>query len=112
MDDLLDFTQSDMRAGKAAGMDLMARRLSLPLIYAMAELGPDHIVSRIMRGAAATAAEFQHAFAAVKGTDGFARAYAEARHAALEAIEYLRPFPRNRYRRALEEIALHVVDRD
>jgi heptaprenyl diphosphate synthase len=112
MDDLLDFTQSDARAGKAAGMDLMARRLSLPLIYAMAELGPDHIVSRIMRGASATAGEFQHAFAAVKGTDGFARAYAEARHAALEAIEYLRPFPRNRYRRALEEIALHVVDRD
>lgn len=112
MDDLLDFTQSEAQAGKAAGMDLSARRLSLPLIYAMEELGPDHIVSRIMRGARATAQEFVHACGAVKGTHGFARAYSEARHAALDAIEYLRPFPRNRYRRALEEIALHVVDRD
>jgi heptaprenyl diphosphate synthase len=112
MDDLLDFTQTEATAGKAVGMDLTARRLSLPLIYAMEELGPDHLVSRIMRGAPARPAEFQQACSAVKATHGFALAYAQAREAALEAIEYLRPFPRNRYRRALEEIALQVVDRD
>jgi heptaprenyl diphosphate synthase len=112
MDDLLDFTQSEAEAGKAAGMDLSARRLSLPLIYAMEELGDDHIVSRIMRGDPADENDLRRGIAAVKSTSGFARAYAMARAAALDAIEYLRPFPRNRYRVALEEIALHVVDRE
>jgi heptaprenyl diphosphate synthase len=112
MDDLFDFTQSAETSGKAVGMDLSARRLSLPLIYAMEELGGDHVVSRMMRGEPASARDLRRGVAAVKATHGFARAYAEAREAALEAVEFLRPFPRNRYRGALEEIALHVVDRE
>ncbi len=111
MDDLFDFLQDDAAAGKDRGMDLSRRRMSLPLIYAMAELGPEHTVSRIMRGAAYSQEELSAGIAAVQRTAGFTRAYAEARSQALDALEYLKPFPRNRYRRALEEIALYVVDR-
>jgi heptaprenyl diphosphate synthase len=110
MDDLLDFVQGEGPAGKARGMDLARRRLSLPLIYAMEELGPDHPVSRFVRGGEALG-DLGEAVGAVTATAGFRRAYAEARGQALDALEYLRPFPSNRYRRALEEIAMFVVDR-
>jgi heptaprenyl diphosphate synthase len=111
MDDLFDFLHDDTIAGKTRGMDLSRRRLSLPLIYAMEELGPAHTVSRILRGASYSLKELRSGIEAVLCSAGFARAYAEARDQALDAMEYLKPFPCNRYRRALEEIALHIVDR-
>lgn len=111
MDDLFDFSQDDVVAGKARGTDLAQRRMSLPIIYAMEELGADHMVSRIMQGYEPSRIEFAECLEAIKGSSAFPRAYSDARTFALEAIEYLRPFPLNRYRRALEAIAMHVVDR-
>lgn len=111
MDDLLDFVQEEGPAGKARAMDLSRRRLSLPIIYAMAELGPEHAVTRFVRGGGEGLDDLPAAVKIVAGTQGFRRAYAEARAQALDALEYLRPFPSNRYRWALEAIALHVVDR-
>lgn len=111
MDDLLDLVQDDEVSGKIRGMDLARRRLSLPLIYAMDELGPDHPVTCILHGADYTDDELDAGVRAVKRTEGFTRTYAEARGEILDGLEYLRPFPRNRYRLALEELALHVVDR-
>lgn len=111
MDDLFDFVQDDEASGKTRGMDLSRRRLSLPIIYAMEELGPWHPVSRIIRGADYSQQELEEGVDAVLRTSGFNRAYAEARSQALDALEYLKPFPRNRYRKALEDIALYVVDR-
>ncbi|WP_274918673.1 polyprenyl synthetase family protein [Streptomyces sp. WZ-12] len=111
MDDLFDLAQDEFGSGKPQGMDLLRRRASLPLVYAMEELGPRHRVSRVMRGEPLDAAGLERCVAEVRGTTGFARAYADARAQALEAIELLRPFPANRYRHALEDLALHIVDR-
>jgi heptaprenyl diphosphate synthase len=111
MDDLFDFVYDDKATGKTRGMDLSRRRVSLPIIYAMEELGPTHLVSRIMHGAEYTSEELHSGVEAVKRTAGFARAYAEARTQALDALQYLMLFPKNRYRRAMEDIAHHVVDR-
>jgi heptaprenyl diphosphate synthase len=111
MDDLLDFVQNDETAGKAQGMDLARRRVSLPLIYAMEELGATHPVTTIMHGMDYSPAELETGIAAVRHSASFTRAYAEAREQSLDALEYLKPFPDNRYRRALEKIALYVVDR-
>ncbi len=111
MDDLLDIVQQDTDAGKVRGTDLLQRRLSLPIIYAMEELGPDHLVSQIVRGANVTTDEIALGIDSIKRTQGFVRAYADARLQILDALEYLQPFPHNRYRAALEEIAFYVVNR-
>ncbi|MFD0268012.1 polyprenyl synthetase family protein [Streptomyces sp. NPDC127106] len=115
MDDLFDLAQDPAVSGKPYGIDLLRSRASLPLIYAMGELGADHTVSRVLRGeqdgSELGAAELDRAAAEVRASSGYARAYADAREQALDAIEYLRPFPADRYRRALEELALQVVDR-
>ncbi|MFI2214005.1 polyprenyl synthetase family protein [Streptomyces sp. NPDC020141] len=111
MDDLFDLAQDEADSGKPRGMDLLRRRASLPLVYAMEELGPDHRVSRVMRGEPLEAGELERCVARVRATTGYSRAYADARAQALEAIELLRPFPAGRYRYALEDLALHIVDR-
>jgi heptaprenyl diphosphate synthase len=111
MDDLFDFIHEDQVTGKVQGTDLAMRRATLPIIYAMDELGPDHPVSRIMKGAGFTPAELWAGIKAVKNTSAFKKAYNEAREQAIDALQYLRLFPVNGYRDALEEISMYVVDR-
>ncbi|WP_372394266.1 polyprenyl synthetase family protein [Azospirillum sp. HJ39] len=111
MDDVFDFLQDERQSGKPVGMDLTSRRVSLPLIYAMEELGPNHAVTRFMRGGACDPAELAEAIEAVKSSNAIQRAYADARAKALEALSYLQPFPDNRYQRALQRLTHHVVDR-
>ncbi|MCR8573615.1 polyprenyl synthetase family protein [Streptomyces sp. Isolate_219] len=111
MDDLFDLAQDEAGSGKPRGMDLLRRRASLPLIYAMQEWGPEHAVSRIMRGEPTGTEALERTLAEVRSGRGFSRAYTDARAQALEAVELLRPFPAGRYRHALEDLALHVVDR-
>jgi heptaprenyl diphosphate synthase len=111
MDDLFDVARPLAEAGKSQGTDLLRRRASLPAIYAMEELGPDHLVSRVMRGAASTVDEFQAALLAIRRSNGFIRVYQEAREQALDGLQYLHSFPANAYRTALEELAFYIIDR-
>ncbi|MFE4971319.1 polyprenyl synthetase family protein [Kitasatospora sp. NPDC056651] len=111
MDDLLDLAQEAEASGKPHGIDLARGRFSLPLIHAMAELGPDHRVSRIIRGEPCDEAALRACAAAVRGSAGYATAYADARAQALDAWRRLRPFPASSFRTALGDIALHIVDR-
>lgn len=111
VDDLMDLLQDESVSGKQRGMDLARRCLSLPIIYAMEALGPDHAVTRNIREGVRTAAELEQSIEAVIRTDGIARAYADARFQAIDALGYLEPFPDNRFRQALKDIALYTVDR-
>jgi heptaprenyl diphosphate synthase len=111
IDDLFDLAMDSATAGKPQAADLAMRRLSLPIIFAMEELGPDHLVSRVMRGGEFSDADLLSAAAAVRRSNGFARAYAEARGLIADALSYLPPFPPNRFRAALEKMAHFIVDR-
>ena len=112
MDDLFDFLQDAETSGKILGTDLAQRRLTLPIIYAMEELGDDHLVSKIVRGTiVATPELLEQGQQAIKNTSAFERSYADARFQAIDALEYLKPFKHNQYYQALEEIALFTVDR-
>jgi heptaprenyl diphosphate synthase len=113
MDDLFDCLQNESDSGKIRGTDLAQKRLSLPIIYAMEELGDGHLLSKMIRGNVPVTREIlAEAQEAMNNTHAFERAYADARHEALDALEYLKPFKRNRYYDALEQIALYTVDRD
>ncbi|WP_103068630.1 polyprenyl synthetase family protein [Aquimarina sediminis] len=111
MDDLFDFLQDEKDSGKQLGIDLIRRRVTLPIIYAMEELGRSHTVSRIIRGEIAVPEDVSAEIEAIKSTQAIERSYADARHEALDALEYLKHFKKNKYRDALEEIALYTIDR-
>ncbi|MEO7976551.1 polyprenyl synthetase family protein [Flavobacterium sp.] len=111
MDDLFDFLQDEKDSGKQVGVDLIKRRATLPLIYAMEELGPQHTVSRIMRAEIPAPTDLSNEIDAIMSTQAIERSYADARNEALDALEYLKHFKKNAYRDALEEIAMYTVDR-
>lgn len=111
MDDLFDFLQDEKDSGKQIGVDLIKRRVTLPIIYAMEELGQQHSVSKIMRGETPPPADLNDEIEAIMSTQAIERSYADARKEALEAFEYLKLFNKNVYRDALEEIAMYTVDR-
>jgi heptaprenyl diphosphate synthase len=110
MDDLGDFLHAGEVAGKDRGTDLLRRRPTLPIIYAMAELPPDHVVNRIMRGEPYQPSELEDAIGAVVATPGFTRAYGEAREIVLEAVECLGFLPPSPHRDVLNDLAYHVVN--
>ena len=111
MDDLFDFLQDEKDSGKKLGIDLLLRRMTLPIIYAIEELGASHSVGKIMRGEIHVPDNLDTEIEAIKYTQAIERSYADARHEALDALEYLKHFEKNKYRDALEEIALYTIDR-
>jgi heptaprenyl diphosphate synthase len=112
MDDLLDLLQPEAISGKQRGTDILERRLSLPIIYALAELPGDHVLHAILRGHAPTPSELESAIEAIIAAPGFMRCYAEARELTLQATAMLDGFPPSAYRDWLVAQAAHLVDRD
>lgn len=111
MDDLRDFTEDEEESGKKRGIDLRMRRPTLPIIYAMQELGDDSRVSRIIRGEQVEEAEMQLAINEVMFSDGFQEAYKEVRRTIIEAQDCLSFFPDSKLKTLLSDIANYVVDK-
>jgi heptaprenyl diphosphate synthase len=112
MDDLLDFTQDEGDSGKNRGADIINRRFTLPIIYAIEELGECHPLTLFIRqGTPPPDGWLEFAINAVTCSGGFSKAYAEARVFALEALEYLRAFSATPYKTALEDLAMYIINR-
>ena len=112
MDDILDVVETEASSGKPQGADLKQGCLSLPVIYAMEELGEDHAIARAARGEIKLEGrEHDRALTDLRASRAIDRAYSAARRAALEAVFYLKPFRPSAYRNALEELTMYIVDR-
>jgi octaprenyl-diphosphate synthase len=112
-DDLLDFTSTDDALGKAAGVDLLGGKVTLPLIYLLASDGSagekiqtvisDKSYERVTRRELLEAVERA-------GARELARAradeYAEAARTALDIL------PDSEYTESLRSIPTYVLDRD
>lgn len=111
MDDVFDFVRPEELSGKAPGKDLEQGRVTLPLIYALPELGDDHPAQRMMARQPFTHEELDATVRAVAESDGILRAYSKARKITLEAIDFLGEFSESPYRAALTSMAHHIIDR-
>lgn len=111
MDDIFDFVRPEALSGKAPGKDLEQGRVTLPLIYALPELGADHAAQRIMKRQPYTHEELDGTVRDVAASDGILRAYSKARKITLEAIDFVSELPPSPYRDALVAMAHYVIDR-
>jgi len=111
IDDVFDIAKSLDDTGKFPGTDLARRRLSLPIIYAMNELGQEHLVTKIMKGAPFTQQELMEGLTAIRHSDGFEKSLLDARSEIIDSMRYLDTFPDNEYRNALTDIAYYIVNR-
>jgi heptaprenyl diphosphate synthase len=106
MDDIFDFFPN---GGKKTGMDLTNRTLSLPVILAAEMNGENSETAKLLYGK--SGADFGKAFAEVHECGAIERSYSLAREYAEKAVQFLVPFPQNRYTQALRELAYYIVER-
>lgn len=112
MDDILDLAQADAESGKCKGLDLHQRRLTLPIIHAMKLFGDLHPMVRYLRSTEPVPPTQIDAWVdAIRRSDAFALAYAEARATALQAVAHLALLPAGPHRQALLDITMFVVNR-
>lgn len=113
VDDLLDFTATDDALGKAAGVDLLEGKLTLPLIYLIeADEGWREAIVEVMRTGtyeSFSRTELQRAAAA---TDATERARARALECAQAARATLGVLPPSIYRDALDSIPAFILERE
>ncbi|HEV2707972.1 MAG TPA: polyprenyl synthetase family protein [Pyrinomonadaceae bacterium] len=113
VDDLLDFTATKDALGKAAGVDLLEGKVTLPLIYLLAD-EPDERrhVQAVMRSGSYEEHPRAALLSAAERTGALERArtraseYASAARAALDAL------PASPYADALRSIPAFILERD
>jgi octaprenyl-diphosphate synthase len=112
-DDLLDFTSTDDALGKAAGVDLLGGKMTLPLIYLLASDGTAREkIQTVISDKSYERVTRRELFEAVDraGARELARVradeYAEAARTALDVL------PDSEYVESLRSIPTYVLDRD
>ncbi len=112
-DDLLDFTASDDAIGKAAGVDLIGGKVTLPLIYLLeADLSARDIVKKVLRDGCYDGVSRKDILAALDKSGSLERARQLADDFAEAARNSLQALPETEYTEALRTIPTYVIQRD
>jgi octaprenyl-diphosphate synthase len=112
-DDLLDFTASDDTLGKAAGVDLLAGKVTLPLIYLLeSDKSAREKVERVIADGNYDNVSRSELLNAVQRVGGLERARARADEFAEAARSALDVLPNSEYCEALKSIPTYVLERE
>ena len=112
-DDILDYTGRTSITGKPTGLDLSEKKLTLPLVYALAQAQASERKTVLgMIKAGGKKIDVRHIVRFVEYHGGIAYATERARHYAAEAKEQLAVFPDSPSRTSLLAFADFVVDRE
>jgi len=113
IDDLLDFTGSDERLGKASGVDLLEGKLTLPLIYLLeGDEQARELMQTVIRDRGYRTVPRATLLAAVRKSGALERATAKANHYAEAARDCLDCLPESEYCDSLRSIPTYVLERD
>jgi geranylgeranyl pyrophosphate synthase len=106
-DDVLDYTGTDEELGKPAGSDLANGVITLPALHYLRGLSPEAADRRMVE----EGGDVRALVTAIRASEAPARALAEARALADQAIEALADFPPSPEREALIALAEATVAR-
>lgn len=113
VDDLLDFTSLDDSLGKAAGVDLTEGKMTLPVIYLIAEdAGWRAAAQAVMREGNYDEISRAALLEAAERTGAITRAQARATEYARRAQKSLDALPDSAYKEALNSIPTYILERD
>jgi octaprenyl-diphosphate synthase len=113
VDDLLDFTASDEALGKAAGVDLLEGKLTLPLIYLLeSEPSARPLLQAVMHDGSYRKVTRESLLERVEGAGALERARERATHYAEAARASLAPLASSNYSDALYSIPSYIIERD
>ncbi len=113
IDDLLDFTSTEDALGKAAGVDLLGGKVTLPLIYLLEQSeSAREMVETVIRDGGYENVARKDLLRAVDRSGGLERARERADEFAEAARAAIEEFPDSEYLDALRAIPTYVLDRD
>ncbi|HEY7783463.1 MAG TPA: polyprenyl synthetase family protein [Pyrinomonadaceae bacterium] len=113
IDDLLDFTTIDETLGKAAGVDLLGGKVTLPLISLMqSDPSAKDMVETVLREGRYETVRREELMKAVSEVGGLEEARLRADQFAEAASEALSDLPDSDYLEALRSIPTYVLERD
>ena len=114
MDDILDFTAREKTLGKPVGNDLREGKVTLPLIYALADATPAERkpIEDILKEGNYDRIPLTTVLALIEKHRGFDRARGRAAAYVVKARTLIRQFPESPAQRALAAVTDLVVDRD
>ena len=113
IDDLLDFTADGEALGKAAGVDLLSGKVTLPLIYLMeTDSSARAMIETVIKERNYNSVSRKDLLAAVERVEGLERAKERANDFAESARACLDGLPDSDYCDALRAIPTYVLDRD
>jgi octaprenyl-diphosphate synthase len=113
VDDLLDFTATEEALGKAAGVDLLEGKLTLPLIYLL-ESDPSArpVLQGVMHEGNYRKTSRESLLERVESAGALDRARERATHYAEAARNSLAALPSSNYSDALYSIPSYIIERD
>lgn len=112
-DDLLDFTSSDDALGKGVGVDLLGGKVTLPLIYLMAnDPSARDLIDIVMTDGSYARVPREQLLESLQRVDALDRARARADEYAEAACLAIGSLATSDYSQALEAIPTYVLDRD
>ena len=114
VDDVLDFTSRESVLGKPVGSDLREGKVTLPLIYALAESGPEErqLVESVLKDGNYDHAPFSKILDFIERYHGIERARERAHSFTEKARSIIQQFPDSPYQRALYAVTDLITDRD
>ncbi len=112
VDDILDFTGDQAKLGKPVGSDLRHGLITMPTLCYLDAHPDDADLQAVLRGVHVPNEQMEALIGRIRGSEAIARAAADARRWAAQAVARLAIFPQSPQKRALEDLAEYIVDRD
>jgi octaprenyl-diphosphate synthase len=111
-DDLFDYGEQEI--GKPVGIDIKEKKMTLPLIYALAHSGwlEKRTVIRIVKNESEKPKKVKEVIEFVKSSGGIEYAYAAMNRFHQEALQILEDFPDTVYKRSLVQLVQFTIDRN
>jgi geranylgeranyl pyrophosphate synthase len=113
LDDILDFTGEQESVGKPVGSDLLQGLVTLPTLYYIEKYPNDTNVAILLNGNFASEPNAMiELVQSIRSSECIELALNDARSMVEGAIRILKDMPAGEERRALEELARYIVDRN
>jgi octaprenyl-diphosphate synthase len=114
MDDILDYTASEETFGKPVGKDLKEGKITLPLIYSLADFDSSECdrFEELFKTQNPSNKEFEKLIHRVRNSGAIERIQAEAKGFADQAADCLEDFPDSSAKEDLKALNTYLVERD
>jgi len=112
IDDILDFTSEQTTMGKPVASDLRQGLITLPVLYYLENHPNDMDMKNILESNFCDENCLGRLITSIRESGAIKSSYEEARQSVQKGLEYLEKLPESQERKALEDLARYIVDRE